>query len=409
MTSIETIAAILKTDKDVIANIEKHCALKTGKSGTLDAIAKENEELMRVALQGLGLKEGDTLSRIVVALENKVRQDEAELQKMFGMADFMDTAFGGKILQTVIRTADPQPGLFLKKQKAQEFIRNQPPIHIMECLGYGSVDDMLEKEDIMQIYAGLRFGEDREWLNTVFFRQYETLLPQDFEIRPIAVAVLDSRFAPLAKDFIEKKYHNISHLKEMGMLFIIPTSFNQPGQLMKVFSLLFHYCYEIPFYADLIVVYATDEKTFAKNIISLFKGDVPEPVIDLSAPHWLVVQRYLEKEDQNELLLMVPHVNPESLHWAKAQNNIAKVSQNLSFWNNLDWVGGFFKDEIGSEVLVTFNLVDVAMMLADKDRGKKYVYHQREALWNKLFVSYYGWEFMEKMMKDNILSGVIKL
>ncbi|KKU09389.1 MAG: hypothetical protein UX14_C0050G0007, partial [Parcubacteria group bacterium GW2011_GWF1_45_5] len=84
-------------------------------------------------------------------------------------------------------------------------------------------------------------------------------------------------------------------------------------------------------------------------------------------------------------------------------------SQNLSFWNNLDWVGGFFKDEIGSEVLVTFNLVDVAMMLADKDRGKKYVYHQREALWNKLFVSYYGWEFMEKMMKDNILSGVIKL
>jgi len=40
---------------------------------------------------------------------------------------------------------------------------------------------------------------------------------------------------------------------------------------------------------------------------------------------------------------------------------------------------------------------------------KKYTYHQREALWNKLFASYYGEDVLEQKIKENIASGIIKL
>jgi hypothetical protein len=409
MTSAEIIAKVLKTDKDIIFNLEKRCGERTAKPGILDKVVQENNDLISRSLKTLGLTPEASLQEIVWRLEQRNKQDELELQEMFGQTDFMNPEFGNKLLKTVFHKVNPRQGLFLKKQKAQEFILNQPPVNIIKCLGYSSAEEMLAKEDLMQIYAGLRFGETNDWLVQKFFKQYEALTPSDFEARPIQTAVLDARYTPLAKEFIDKKYHNVSHLKEMGLLFIIPTKFNQPGQLMKVFSLLFHYCYEIQFYADLIGEYAKDASTFANNIISLFRGDVPEPVIDLSSPNWLVVQRYLEKEDQNDLILMVPHVNPESLHWSKAQNDISQLSENFAFWHNLDWVGGFFKDEIGAEVLVTFNLVDIVMMLADKNKGKKYVYHQREALWNKIFVEYFGWEMLQKSIKDNILGGVVKL
>ena len=59
-------------------------------------------------------------------------------------------------------------------------------------------------------------------------------------------------------------------------------------------------------------------------------------------------------------------------------------------------------------MLVSFNLVDIAMSLANKSRGKRYVYHQHEALWNRIFQEYFGWELLEKSAKDNIITGKIE-
>lgn len=408
--AFEKIALLLKTDENIIKSLEEKAERLSGKSGVLQKIVGQNKELIERSLSVLGLAPRASLKEIVDKLENKVAQDEQELSRMFGPMDFMNPEYGEKLIQFVQSVVNPKQGLFLKTQKAKEFLKNQPPQNVLKFLGYRSVDEMLDREDLFEVYASLRFGEEREWLNTVFFKQYETLSPDDFEIRPIIARVLDDRFTLLAQEFVQKKYHNLSHLKELGLVFIIPTKFNQAGQLMKVFSLLFHYFYEVQFYADLFEQYSADAQNFSKKIISLLRGDVPEPAIDLSSPRWLVVQRYLEKEDQYGLLLMVPHVNPESIHWTKAQRDISRLSENFSFWNDLDWVGDLFKDEIGAEVFVTFNLIDVAMILADKEiEQKKYVYHHREALWNKIFVEYFGWDMLEKSIKESILSGVIKL
>ena len=39
----------------------------------------------------------------------------------------------------------------------------------------------------------------------------------------------------------------------------------------------------------------------------------------------------------------------------------------------------------------------------------KYLYHQQEALWNKIFSEYMGHEQMNSLIEDNIIKGFITL
>jgi len=38
----------------------------------------------------------------------------------------------------------------------------------------------------------------------------------------------------------------------------------------------------------------------------------------------------------------------------------------------------------------------------------KYLYHQQEALWNKIFIEYLGREKVNELIEENIIEGFIK-
>jgi hypothetical protein len=104
------------------------------------------------------------------------------------------------------------------------------------------------------------------------------------------------------------------------------------------------------------------------------------------------------------------------MHWVRAHKNIADLGKlfgngngELAFWENTDFVGDYFKDEVGEDVLVSFNLVDAAMSLVERKARIKYVYHQREALWNKIFSSYFSFSEMENFCKDYLLQGYFEV
>jgi len=82
------------------------------------------------------------------------------------------------------------------------------------------------------------------------------------------------------------------------------------------------------------------------------------------------------------------------------------LNSNFNFWKDTDWLGFYFEDEIGEDVLISFNLIDISMNLADKEKLLKHSYHQREALWNKIFTLYKG-ENLDELLKENILKGKI--
>ena len=123
-----------------------------------------------------------------------------------------------------------------------------------------------------------------------------------------------------------------------------------------------------------------------------------------------MVQRYLAKDDENDWRLFVPRINPEALHWLKAEEDLIKLSglypqlnKELEFWHNLGWVGDYFKDEVGNDILVSFDLVDTVMSLVKQKELIKYLYHHQEALWNKIFIEYFNREELEKFSKEYLL------
>jgi hypothetical protein len=285
------------------------------------------------------------------------------------------------------------------------------------------VEDLLAKEDLYHLFASLRFLEERSWLNEEFFSSYTSLTPNDFEKRPLRMEVLPKeRFGSVGAEFMRKKFHNVSHLKEMGLIFVLPVV-QEKGVFLRMFSLLLHYVHEVSFYSQYFAQCSKEPESFTRNLLAALRGDIREsapPIENLFS--WLIVQRYLAKEEPQDPRLAIPHVSPEAMFWRQAVEDFGRLGENdpslgLSFWAGKSHVGGFFPPEKGGEI-VSFNFEDNAFSAA---RGggthgeSQYTYHMHEALWNRLFTAYFGEaphfkkgeEVLEELMIEDFSQGFL--
>ncbi len=417
LTSLQRIGKILRADQQMLKRLADRMAIATGRMNIYEKVLGENERVINERLLSLGIPRSAWAKDVYNALIAKIDADDKKISKLLNRPVCDSQTDCQSILETARKVAGQPKGFFLKTEKAKELLTKEPPKNILRFLGYDSVPAMLEKENIFEVMSALRFLEPGEWLNTVFFKQYEVLTPADFEEREIQVFALGDKWDAVTEKFVQKKYHNISHLKELGVVFVIPISLGISGELMRTMGLIFHYLHEIPFYSDLFRKAAENEGAFAKTVISLLRGDVLEKRLPESdKAQWLVVQRYLAKDDENDWRLFTPRINPEAIHWLRAAGDIAKLGklvpdaeQDLSFWYDLDWVGDDFPDETGVDILVSFNMLDTAMSLVMQKDMIKYLYHHQEALWNKIFMEYYDIETLERMSKENIIKGWLEV
>lgn len=413
---LEKIAKILRTDKNHLAILEKRMREATGKTGVFEKIVAENESLMNDRMQVLGISRDSGAKDVYDGLISKIDSDDHRVFEILGKPVCHKKEDCHGVASMALRIAGNPKGFFLKTEKAREFLLKEPPLETMKFLGYDSVEKMLDSENLFEVYASLRFIEGSEWLNGCFFKQYETLKAEDFEEREVRVMALDGKWGEAAGKFVTKKKHNISHLKELGVVFVIPVMLGISGEILRMFALIMHYLSEIPFYSDIARKISTEEN-FAGKYISLLRGDVPEKNIPESVKaQWLIIQRYLTKDDENDWRLFIPHINPEAMHWEKAERSLPKISETdaafskeLSFWSDLDWVGDYFRDDSGVGVLVSFNLVDTVMSLVKEKEMVKYLYHHQEALWNKIFMEYMGEDGLEKYSRDFLLKGYFEI
>lgn len=414
----EKIAKILRVDKHVIFDLEAGLEKITGKVGVLQGIVDENDAMVADRMQKLGLPK-DALARDVFdALTSKIEADDVSIFAAADIISLREKNSAEKICDFVLKIGEIRDGYFMKMEKAKELLAAEPPLKIMEALGYSTVEDLLAKEDILEVYSALRFLEGSEWLNAVFFKQYENLKSEDFEIRKVQLKALSPKWIAAAEKFVAKKYHNVSHLKELGVIFVIPIFLGISGETLRLLSLLLHYLHEVNYYSGLFKHFAEGPvERFASRIISLLRGDILErrlavPVAEAERPRWLIVQRYLAKDDENDWHLFEPHVNPEALHWERAvadivniPNKITGFKNGLDFWKDLGWVGDYFATEAGVSILVSFNLVDTVMALVKEKELLKYLYHQQEAMWNRIFTGYFSEEEMREAIQKHIIQG----
>ena len=93
----------------------------------------------------------------------------------------------------------------------------------------------------------------------------------------------------------------------------------------------------------------------------------------------------------------------------KASSVLDGFASDLIFWQGLGWVGDYFKDSAGNDILVSFDLVDTVMSLVMKKELVKYLYHHQEALWNRIFIEYMGEDQLEKFCKNYLLEGYFEI
>jgi len=407
---MEELAKLLGIPKEKLGKLSDEMGEFTGKKD-IPARLLENINTERDAvLSALALPEKSLRSSILRALAEKAVGLEKELFLTLGEPDPSNHDTILALFNKAVGIAKPPKGFFLKKEKAAELFKANPPKNILDKLGYKSVDELLAKEDLLEVYSALRFMEDRKWLNEVFFAPFSRLTPSDFEEREIALRILDSkRWGVGALDLVRKKFHNTTHLKELGVLIVIPVEY-QEGVLARMLSMMFHYLNEISFYARYFALLSEDPNTFAQRFVSSLRGDVREsvpPVENMVA--WVIMQRYLAKENPNDERLLLPRVSPEAMHWKRAVSNLAKFDAqdpglSLSFWDGKAHILGFFDGR-----LISFNFEDNIFSLAAGPDTTQYTYHAREALWNRFFTEWFDGreDILETLMVENFAQGFI--
>jgi len=381
-----------------------------GRAGVLERIFDENEKAISWMLATLNSGERSSTPHLKSVLRKKVLAEEKNFLNFLEIVRGKDQFEKAAVLARKI--ARVGKGMFLKHDYAARILVQRPPEHILEYLKVGSVTELLKRHNVTEVFAALRFMETDAWMHETFEQAYSAFTPADFEEREIEVKVIGPEWEAVSRDFVAHKRHNVSHLKEFGVIFINPIREDVPGKFLRDFALLLHYCHEIDFYSKLFRRAAAGPD-FAEKLKSFLRGDVREGYSP-GPGEWLIIQRYLAKDNPKDPRLFVPHANPESMHWSRGERDLAhfvapELKSDMKLWNDLDWVGAIFED--GGGEVVSFDLEDNAMSLVSfmEGREESFNYHQKEALWTKLFMEYAGGEEgMEKLLIENFEKGTVQ-
>lgn len=362
---------------------------------------------VRLKTQELGLDPDDTTSKeLYFALLSKIEEHDEHLVKQIGGKDPNNAA---ELMPLMKKAWDdfktPKTCWVLKKSVAKRMLKEMPPKNIMKHLNYRSIDSMLKNENLGEIYGALRFAEDPKWLNN-FNETYKKLKPSDFETRQIEIVMMSAeRWGDIAAPFIHKKRHNITHLKELGVILMLPVSGALRGIAIFTLPLLFHYLNEIRLYSAFFKLQQV-KPNFGEILVETLIADPPKGAVMAGHNvHWRVIQRYFGKlEHEKHPEIFEPHVQPEDLHWRRAEEMLYELAPELKFWQDLDYVG-----IMQGNRPVTLNVLDVAASyvnkLAYKDRA---IYHFRESLWTEIFVRYMGQKTLEQQVLKQLNNSMIQ-
>lgn len=380
----------------------------SGEHGTDARLIGEIAEKMRLATEHIGLDPRDTTDReLYASMLAQIGSDNLRVTKLIGGNDPDDVAANVPLMVKAVEDMGLDRSCWvLKRSVAKKLLGMMPPEKLMKHLGYRSIDSMLKHEPIDEVYTAIRFSEGPEWLNE-FDELFKSVTPSDFETRDISIVVMDhDKYVDLAEHFVQKKLHNITHTKEMGVIVVVPMHVtHMKGITLKSLPLMFHYINEIRLYSAFFKLKQVN-KNFGETVVETLIAD-PGNAAQMVGQnvHWRVIQRYFGKmKDENHPEAFEPHVHPEDLHWRKAEENLATLDPKMKFWCELDYVAKM----AGDGKPLTFNMMDVSLAYSnDETYDDRYVYHFRESLWNEIFMRYMGHKNLENSILKQLDNDMI--
>lgn len=365
---------------------------------------------VRLKTAELGLDPDDTSPReLHAALLARIDEHDQRLVRQIGGHDSTDNQSLIPLIRSAWEETDIPKGCWvLKHSVAKSMLKKMPPRNVMKLLGYRSVDSMIKHEDVNEIYGAIRFAETDDWLED-FNKQYDSLKPQDFEARKMRVVELSmERWGAAAEAYIGNRHHNITHLKELGVILILPVSGSSGlrGITILALPLLFHYTYELKLYSTFFKMQQV-KASFGKIVADTLISDSSKAAVMAGQDiHWRVIQRHFAEQDKSKYPeIFQPHIQPEDLHWRKVGELLSSFIPELEFWHDLEYVALMDRQD-GKPVAL--NMFDVAASYANQlsylDRS---VYRFRGSLWNEIFIRYMGQKNLESQVLRQLDNDMI--
>ncbi len=375
---------------------------ESGKPGVDVRLSAEIIGKIRLVTEQLGLDPNDTTPKeLYFGLLNRVAEDNKRIKKQLLKVDEDNDRIRDLVppMVAIAKSAKiPKSCWVLKRSVAKKFLKKMPPKQMMKHLGYRSIDSMLKNEPFDEMYSALRFSEGADWLNR-YNEMFRSIKPTDFEQRNINIVVMDhEKWVDLAAEYSHKKKHNVTHVKELGVIVVVPMRQEKMrGLPLKTLPLLLHYINEIRLYSAFFKLKSTHPHFGAEVVDTLIADPGKAAVMAGSNVHWRVIQRYFGKlNGEKHPEQFEPHVQPEDLHWRRAEEVLYNLDPKMEFWRDLDYVALNVKNGP-----VALNLLDIAFAYSnDEPFTERYYYHFRESLWNEIFMRYMS----EKVLEEQILS-----
>ncbi len=402
------LSQLLEADEPLFSLSIKQLEQATGHTGMDVRLISEILQKTKATAKALKLDPKDTTGEeLYQALLQKISVHDKHLVKHIGGNEPDDVqALIPLIKKAVDKAKLPKSAWVLKRSVAKRMLHDNPPINIMKHLGYTSIDSMTKRENLFEIYGALRFAESNAWLKK-FNKSYKNLHPSDFESRDIEIVIMDKlRWGDIAEDFVKKKRHNITHLKELGVILMLPTKIEKlHGIAITALPLLLHYLNEIRLYSAFFKLQQV-KSNFGKIVAETLNADIKSTAVMAgSHVHWRVIQRYYGKlENEKHPEIFEPHVQPEDLHWRRAEEQLFQIDPELGFWRDLDYVG-----VMAGNRPVSLNLMDISMAYCTgANYQQRVIFHMRESLWNEIFMRYMGHEVLESQILQQLDNNMIK-
>ena len=300
-------------------------------SKLLSQLLDASEPTFTRAIADLEAKSGHPSAdiRLIADIHTKVRQKTQELaldpsdttgkelyhslQALVGLHDkYLATAIGTNpdaslheqllhIKQTLDNLPIPNKAWVIKHSVLKKLLKAQPPKKVMKQLGYKSIDSLLKREQVGEILAATRFLEAKSWM-AKFIKSYRRLGPSDFEVRAIELYVVDeSRYGLSARAFIMKQGHNITHLKEAGVVLILPLPMkHMRGATITIMPFVLHYMNEIRSYSAFFKMQQV-RPDFGTILEDTLQNDAPH-VVSIAGQniHWRIIQRHFGAQNDSQ-------------------------------------------------------------------------------------------------------------
>lgn len=393
------ISNLLAKEKTAVKSTLEKLEMASGENSNDSRLISEIIIKSKLKLKQLGLDPEDTTpEELYLALTNLAALHDRFLAKSLGANDYSDV---NDLLLRIVKYSNSIAAnhtiWVVKHAVAKGLLKSMPPKTLMKKLGYRSVDSMLKREKIDDLFAGIKVLESEDFRNK-FYQSFKKLRPSDFELRKMAVRYLpQKKWLNVSREYVLNNKTNVIELKELGSIILMPLPVRQlKGVTLLLLPLLLHNLNEIQLNSSYFKFFQV-RNDFGEIISQMLNNNEMNNVSMVGQElSWSVISEHFGKLIKSGLSdEFEPHIQLDDLEKNSVEECLYNLEPALHFWFGNDCLGLPFEN-----TSVSFNLMDVAANYSnDIKLGNNCTKFLNQSLWDELLKRY----LKEEPLQEQVL------